>query len=118
MSHGRTYFSLDIVLAAASVVAVLLALAWGRVRHAEERDKVALTLAKMNNIVHHWNEAPDATGRLQGDAALKDGWGRRFLFDDTPERTVISLGADGLPGGEGYNADLRAGLETSTSETR
>ena len=40
----------------------------------------------------------------------KDGWGRDFIFELHPGARVRflikSLGADGVAGGEGYNADL------------
>lgn len=39
-----------------------------------------------------------------------DGWGRDFIYELYPESgkpfVIISLGADGLDGGEDYNADL------------
>jgi general secretion pathway protein G len=39
-----------------------------------------------------------------------DGWGREFIYELYPESgkpfVIKSLGADGLDGGEGYNADL------------
>jgi len=40
----------------------------------------------------------------------KDGWGRDFIFELMPDSgkpfVIKSLGADGQPEGEGYNADL------------
>ncbi|HYF48457.1 MAG TPA: hypothetical protein VEJ63_03575 [Planctomycetota bacterium] len=106
MPHARTYFTLDIVVASALVAAAMLALAWGKIRHEEEQDRVRATLSTIRLL------------KTPAEAvAEKDGWGRPLLFDDT-SRTVISLGADGLPGGDGYNADLRVGPGTSSSETR
>jgi len=39
-----------------------------------------------------------------------DGWGHEFVYELYPESgkpfVIKSLGADGLEGGEGYNADL------------
>lgn len=46
---------------------------------------------------------------LQMDVPM-DAWGRPFLYkypgDHGDEPDIISLGADGQPGGEGYNADI------------
>ena len=43
-------------------------------------------------------------------ADLKDGWGYALLYDKD-ERAVVSLGSDGLPGGDGFGKDVRCGLE-------
>lgn len=49
-------------------------------------------------------------GYLDTTDIPKDGWGRDFIYELHPESTkpfvVKSLGADGEPEGEGYNADL------------
>jgi general secretion pathway protein G len=46
---------------------------------------------------------------LKGEAALKDAWGRQFVYERTaePVATLIkSLGRDGKPQGEGLDGDL------------
>jgi general secretion pathway protein G len=49
-------------------------------------------------------------GYIETTEIPKDGWGRDFIFELYPESgkpfVIKSLGADGQPGGEGYNADL------------
>ncbi len=45
-----------------------------------------------------------------GEDALLDPWGNRYLYeppgDEIPRPRVTSLGADGLPGGEGKDRDI------------
>lgn len=39
-----------------------------------------------------------------------DPWGRRYVYQFNEQRTgVVSFGADGVPGGEGENADINSG---------
>lgn len=39
-----------------------------------------------------------------------DPWGRPFVYEFNNQRTgVVSYGADGVPGGEGENADITSG---------
>lgn len=49
-------------------------------------------------------------GYLETTDIPPDGWGREFIYQLAPEGdkpfVVISLGADGEEGGEGYDADL------------
>lgn len=51
-------------------------------------------------------------GYLDSTDVPVDGWGRDFIFQLYPETgkpfVIISLGADGQEGGEGYDADLRS----------
>lgn len=51
-------------------------------------------------------------GYLDTTDIPKDGWGRDFIYELHPESgkpfVIKSLGADGEPEGEGYNADLRS----------
>jgi general secretion pathway protein G len=51
-------------------------------------------------------------GYLDSTEVPVDGWGRDFIFQLYPESgkpfVIISLGADGQEGGEGYDADLRS----------
>ncbi len=49
-------------------------------------------------------------GYLETTEVPKDGWGRDFIYQLYPESgkpfVIKSLGADGLEGGESYDADL------------
>jgi general secretion pathway protein G len=49
-------------------------------------------------------------GYLETTEISKDGWGRDFIYELSPESgkpfVIKSLGADGEEGGEGYDADL------------
>jgi general secretion pathway protein G len=49
-------------------------------------------------------------GYLKTSTVPKDAWGNDFVYHLNPESggpfEIISYGADGEPGGEGYNADL------------
>jgi len=49
-------------------------------------------------------------GYLDNKKIPKDGWGNDFIYDLYPESgkpfVIISLGADGEEGGEGFDADL------------
>ncbi len=53
-----------------------------------------------------WNPG----GYLQTSELPLDGWGNEFFYQEYPEDgkpfTIISFGADGEPGGEGYDEDL------------
>jgi general secretion pathway protein G len=55
-----------------------------------------------------WNTG----GYLETTRIPKDGWGYDFIYQLSPESgkpfVVISYGADGEEGGEGYNADLHS----------
>jgi general secretion pathway protein G len=46
---------------------------------------------------------------LKGDAVPEDPWGRpyKYTFSGSSDPEVLTLGADGTPGGEGENADVR-----------
>ena len=56
------------------------------------------------------SEEWDTEGYLETDTVPPDGWGNEFLFELYPESgkafVIISYGADGEEGGEGYDADL------------
>ena len=46
---------------------------------------------------------------LKGSSVPNDPWGRpyKYAYSGTGEPEIVSLGADGAPGGEGENADVR-----------
>lgn len=56
--------------------------------------------------VEGWSQS----GYLEGTTIPRDAWKRDFVYQLNPESgkpfVIISLGADGKEGGEGYDADL------------
>ncbi len=70
-------------------------------------DEEGLTiLLEEPSDVENWEPG----GYLETTEIPKDGWGREFYYERFPESgkpfVIISYGADGEEGGEGYDADL------------
>ncbi len=65
-----------------------------------------LELVEEPSDVENWQPG----GYLETTDVPKDGWGRDFIYELNPEGgrpfRIVSLGADGQEGGEGYDADL------------
>lgn len=65
-----------------------------------------LELIEQPSDVDNWEPG----GYLETTEVPKDGWGREFIYQLYPEGNspfaIISYGADGEEGGEGYDADL------------
>lgn len=63
-------------------------------------------LIEQPSDVENWEPA----GYLQSTTVPKDAWNNEFVYQLNPESgkpfVVISYGADGQEGGEGYDADL------------
>ena len=57
-------------------------------------------------------ELVDPDGYLETTEVPKDGWGNEFYYELYPESgkqfVIISWGADGQEGGEGYDTDLKS----------
>jgi general secretion pathway protein G len=77
--------------------------------------KLQMTRAAERVEIHSLrHELPTNDGGLRdvfADEVPRDSWGNDFIYvtpgpGDLPF-DVISLGADGLPGGEGYDADIK-----------
>ncbi len=70
-------------------------------------DEGLLALIEQPADVEDWPEG----GYLKSKNIPKDGWGHEFLYvryaEDAPY-DIISFGADGEEGGEGYDADLHS----------
>jgi general secretion pathway protein G len=53
-------------------------------------------------------------GYIEGTESPKDPWGRDYIYRNPGENGVdfeiISLGADGVEGGEAYNADINSAI--------
>ncbi len=71
-------------------------------------DEGLKALIEQPTDVTGWNTG----GYLETTALPKDAWGNDFIYQLMPESgkpfVIISYGADGEEGGEGYNADLRS----------
>ena len=65
-----------------------------------------LSLIEQPSDVSGW----DISGYLETTSVPKDGWKNEFIYELYPESgkpfVVISFGADGEEGGEGYDTDL------------
>lgn len=63
-------------------------------------------LVEQPGDVENWQQG----GYLETTEVPKDGWGREFIYERFPESgkpfVILSFGADGEEGGEGYDADL------------
>lgn len=68
-------------------------------------------LVEQPSDVENW----DPSGYLQSTKVPKDAWNNEFVYQLSPESgkpfVIISYGADGQEGGEGYDADM---LSTDT----
>jgi len=63
----------------------------------------------LEDLVNEPGDAPGWNGPYVKASSLKDPWGREYEYTypgEHAEFDIISLGADGQPGGEGKNADL------------
>ncbi len=109
-----------VVLAAIVVPNVLVCIDCGNQAWTAKTDLVGLGAALEDFAEVHDGSFPDALRQLvvpdangerflnQGEVPL-DPWGRPFLYAPAADRRGFrlgSLGADGLPGGEGEDADL------------
>lgn len=52
-----------------------------------------------------WN-GPYLSSSVSGQDALRDAWGRSYVYTPGPPATITSLGADGSAGGTGFNQDI------------
>lgn len=82
-----------------------------------ETDSRQVTRERMDRLASEIADFQVRTGKLPSggegieslarDSDLEDGWGHSILYVRVPGGyALISLGADGAPGGEGENADL------------
>ena len=63
----------------------------------------------LDDLVNEPGDANGWNGPYIKASSLKDPWGRDYEYSypgDHAEFDIVSLGADGQPGGEGKNADL------------
>jgi general secretion pathway protein G len=63
----------------------------------------------LEDLVNEPSDASGWNGPYVKASSLKDPWGREYEYSypgEHAEFDIVSLGADGQPGGEGKNADL------------
>lgn len=63
----------------------------------------------LEDLVNEPGDANGWNGPYVKPSSLKDPWGREYEYNypgEHAEFDIISMGADGQPGGEGKNADL------------
>jgi general secretion pathway protein G len=69
---------------------------------------------KINPIPENWHGP-----YLDVETLPKDPWGNSYIYlspgENKTEYEIISLGADGQPGGEGFNADIKKVKKSLTS---
>jgi len=67
------------------------------------------TPESLEDLVNEPSDASGWNGPYVKASSLKDPWGRAYEYSypgEHAEFDIVSLGADGQPGGEGKNADL------------
>ena len=100
------------------LIQLLMAAGWSSIRQADEQENVKISRNRVDTVAAELSKLPlearslDALiqkGMLKPEA-LKDAWGRELQFDPA-DKVVYSLGSDGLTGGSGFAADLKAAVK-------
>ena len=79
-------------------------------RYAQATGKAPATLDEVPAVQKRWSQDPQSQA---------DPWGRPFLLKNENGRAVVmTLGRDGLPGGEGVDADVTAASPTPSVSRR
>jgi general secretion pathway protein G len=113
---GLTLIEIMMVVLILGIVATIVA---ANVGSKPSEAKVRLTKAAISRLKgevelykadhNRFPESLEALVPKYLDEVPKDGWDRPFLYRVPGSRgafDIVSLGEDGLPGGEGVNADL------------
>jgi general secretion pathway protein G len=126
--RGMTLIEIMVVLvilgliASAVVIAVFPQLQKARV------DQTTLSMGNLDNALKLYNarkgKFPDTATGFKAlldmeiiDKMPKDAWGNDFVYTLENGRPVItSYGADGVPGGTGYDADLSSRPQTTAQK--
>jgi len=113
-ASGSSALNLNVFALALCLSLTVLGVGWGCERREAENEFRALSETRVKALAQKLgalNEVPQrlddlvAAGLVSADD-LKDGWGNALLYDERT-REVVSLGADGLEGGDGFGKDIR-----------
>ena len=76
------------------------------------------TVDPHSKLASGWNGPYLPQTELFSTSYLKDGWGNDLIYNaDVDPITLLSMGADGAPGGSGFNSDITLIFPTSLSAT-
>jgi general secretion pathway protein G len=115
-NSGLTLVEIMVVIVIIGIVATVVAANVGG-KPVEAKIKMTkAAIAKLKGEIelykadkNHYPESLQALVPKYMDEVPKDGWDRPFVYRAEGTRgpyDIVSLGDDGLPGGEGVNADL------------
>jgi general secretion pathway protein G len=118
-TKGEGGFTLIEIMVVVVILGVIATVVVANIGQKPGRAKATLTETQIKILkgdvelyrVDH-NRFPDSLNDLvpkYRDEVPKDGWGRAFQYRVPESRgafDIVSLGEDGLPGGEGVDADL------------
>jgi len=121
-------FTLLEIMVVMIIIGTLVAIVAPRLIERADEAKVEATKAQMSNIAqalklyhlhnNHYPSSsegiaalvqPSAGGKRYMDRVPKDGWGKEFVYlfpGVHTEFDLMSYGADGRPGGSGFDADI------------
>jgi len=120
---GLTLIEIMVVVVILGIVATVVAANVGQKPSMAKVNLTKTAISKLKGEVELYkadkNRFPETLEELVPkymDEVPKDGWDRPFIYRVPGTRgafDIVSLGEDGLPGGEGVNADLWSHLKTN-----
>ena len=129
-ARRKAGFTLIEIMVVVAIIGLLLTLVAPRFFGQQREAQVTLTKAKMGQLKlpietyrRHYSKLPDSLevllepseknlGRayVETEAEVSDAWDNRFQYDklSNSKYDIISLGADGVEGGEADDADIHS----------
>jgi general secretion pathway protein G len=123
-------FTLIEIMVVVAIIGLLMTLVAPRVYNYLRESQVTVTKGKMQNLKlplqsyrNHHSKLPDSLDVLlepseknmneayiESEEELNDAWGNRMLYNklSSSKYDIISLGADGVEGGEADDADIHS----------